>query len=258
MPNSDSHLPDNHNQQPLAGEVALISGGGTGIGAALAMSLAEYGCEVVITGRREAPLHQTASNISNAYPDCKIHVMTGDIRQPDTCQQWVETTLALCGRLDIVVNNAGVCGKLALSQEVPPDDIDAMVDINLKGAMYLTQQALALAFVPNQQGTLVNINSIAGKQPFPYWAAYSASKAGFAAYAKAVQDEHRHNNVRVINLYPAAVKTPLWEPIDLTYVPDDEDMLTAEEVANAALLAICQQPGTVISDITLSALQPSR
>lgn len=243
---------------PLAGQVALITGGGTGIGAALAEQLVVEGVEVVLTGRREKVLAATAQRLAELASNAKIHTMAGDITEWATCEHWVTTTLALCGKMDIVVNNAGACGKLALMQEVPEADIHTMVDTNLKGPIFLTQAALTHAFVPQQGGTLLNINSIAGKQPFPYWAVYSATKAGFKALAEAVQDEQRANNIRVINLFPAAVATPLWEPIDAAYVPEEDGMLKPQEVAEAALLALRQAPGTLISEITLSALQPAR
>lgn len=246
------------NASSLAGQVALITGGGTGIGAAIARQLVEHGVTVVLTGRRQAPLDDTAQQLTELFPSPTVYTLTGDVTCPDTCKTWVSETVQRYGRLDILVNNAGVCGKLALLQEVPAADIHAMVDTNLKGPIFLTQQALAQAFVPQQSGTVLNINSIAGKSPFPYWAVYSATKAGLDSLAKALQEEHRHNNVRVLNLYPGAVATPLWEPLDATYVPSDKDMLTADQVADAAVLALKQPANCAISEVTMAALQPPR
>ncbi len=243
---------------PLHQQVALITGGSSGIGKALALLLAQLGTTVVLTGRRVDALETAKAEILAQSPQATVTLLAGDVSDPDTCDRWVKETLAAHGALHTLVNNAGICMPIGLLQELSAAEVAAMVAINLQGPIYLTQAALKHAMVPNQHGTLLYVNSIAGKSPFPYWAVYDATKAGLKSLSEAVQEEQRMNHIRVMSLYPAAVATPLWEPMDDSLVPDDDGMLPVDAVAQSALFMLQQPHSVVVSDITLSALHPTR
>lgn len=242
----------------LSEQVALITGGSSGIGKALAHRLAKQGTTLVLTGRRQEALDAARTEILTQVPNATITVLSGDVSDADICNGWVSQTLDAYQRLDTLVNNAGICLPIGLLQEVSPADVAKMVAINLLGPTYLTQAALSQAMVPQQHGTLLFVNSIAGKSPFPYWAVYDATKAGLKSLSEAVQEEQRSNHIRVMSLYPAAVDTPLWEPIDASVVPGEDGMLPVGPVADAAEFMLAQPHSVVVHDITMAALHPSR
>jgi NADP-dependent 3-hydroxy acid dehydrogenase YdfG len=105
-------------------------------------------------------------------------------------------------------------------------------------------------------GTIININSIAGKTAYPYWSIYDASKFGLHAITQAVAEEQRHNNIKVVGIYPGAVATPIWEGLEPGHEPDPNGMLDAETIAESVIYILKQPRKAFISDITLSPLQP--
>ncbi|MFN8615105.1 MAG: SDR family oxidoreductase [Vampirovibrionales bacterium] len=237
--------------------VFLITGASSGIGAAIAQTIATHSpsARLVLTGRHSQRLQNVASSLATLHTQPLL--LTGSVTMPATAQQWVSQTLQTFGQLDCLINNAGVCGPIALAQEVPTDEIDRVIDTNLKGPLYLMQQALSQAMITQQSGTIININSIAGQTAFPYWAVYDASKFGLRALTEAIADEQRSNHIRVTGIYPAAVDTPLWQTVDPHHVPDSAGMLTAQQVADAVWY-IWQQPAHChIKELVLSALNPS-
>lgn len=242
---------------PLNTPVFLITGASSGIGAAIAHTVATHcpTARLALTGRDAQKLKAVADTLQGL--ETQPLLLTGDVTLPATATAWVGDTLKTFGRLDCLVNNAGVCGSIALLQEVTPKTIDAVIDTNLKGPLYLMQAALTQAMVTQQSGTIININSIAGITAYPYWAVYDASKFGLRALTEAVAEEQRNNNIRVTGIYPAAVDTPLWQTVDASHTPDKDGMLTAQHVANAVWYA-WQQPSLChVKELVLSALNPS-
>ncbi len=241
----------------LKNQVAIITGAGSGIGAAAARRLAAEGAHLVLNGRTQGKLQALAEELNRDYPGIKASVAPGDVSDPQQAKALVDQTMLVHGQVDVLVNNAGVAGKIALMQEVPVEEVHRTIDINLKGAIFMMQEVLRQSMVPRQRGAILNINSIAGKTAFPYWSLYVASKHGLRAVTEAVAEEQRSNNIKVVGLYPGAVDTPLWETIELAHDPNREGMVDPETIADMIVYILCQPAKVVIPDVTITPLKPA-
>jgi NADP-dependent 3-hydroxy acid dehydrogenase YdfG len=221
--------------------VALINGASQGIGEAIAHALARLGMNLVLTSRSAEKLANVEADIRKACPGVKTLVIPCDTRNHQAVVSVVEKTLAELGQIDILINNAGIAGKIGLFQEVAFDDIDATIDTNLKGPMYFMKAVLP-HMVARSQGTIININSVAGKTAFPFWGVYCASKFGLSALTESVSEEQRPNGIRVVGIHPGAVDTPIWDDVDRN--AHRERMLHPQDVANAVVYVL-QQPANV-------------
>lgn len=240
----------------LKHQVAWITGASQGIGRKVAEALAARGVHLVLTSRSEDRLNTLAGSLQKQYPDINILVAPADVTDAGRMQAVAKQALKELKRIDILINNAGVAGKIALMHEIPVDEINRTIDTNLKGAIYAMQAALP-TMIEHRHGWIININSVAGKTAYPYWSIYDASKFGLRAITEAVAEEQRQNNIKVIGIYPGAVDTPIWEGIELEHEPDVNGMLDPDDVANAVLYALEQPKKTFVSEITLAPLQPA-
>lgn len=236
--------------------VALVTGASRGIGRAIALMLAKEGYRLVLTGRDQQALAHTQQQAQQQVPSASVTVLAGDVTQPAFCQQVVQVAVHQYGRLDVLVNNAGIGGKIGLLTEVPDEQIVAMVATNLTAPMLLAKYAL-VPMVQQQSGTILHINSVAGKTAFPFWAVYDASKAGLKAFTEALLEEQRTNGVRVVGIYPGATETAIWDSLDLQQAPDKTGFLRPEAVADAVRYVLAQPPGTLVADITITPTQPA-
>lgn len=240
----------------LAGQVAIVTGASSGIGQVIAEALAARGMRLVLAARRHDKLEALAKILKDRHPALEVRVSPTDVSMAAQVENLVRHTVEAFGRIDVLINNAGVASKIALLQEIPLEEIDRTIDINLKGPIYLMRAALPY-MVRQQGGVIVNINSVAGKTAFPYWSVYDASKFGLHAITAAVAEEQRQNNIKVIGIYPGAVDTPIWNTIELNHEPEREGMLDPETIAEAVLYALDQPAKVLVSDITLSPLKPA-
>ena len=183
--------------------VALVTGGGSGIGAACAAALSICGTHCVLVGRREDRLRDTASGLASPAT-----VLAADLTGPGEPERVVAETLAVHGRMDVMVHSAGVFEKASAS-EVSPDHWQRVLDVNLSAVMALTRAGWEA--LSESGGQLVLISSIAAVQPFEGNAAYAASKGGLNALAEVLRLEGRDRGIRVITLCPAQIDTELWD-----------------------------------------------
>ncbi|MBI5668547.1 MAG: SDR family oxidoreductase [Chloroflexi bacterium] len=189
----------------LPDRVALVTGAGSGIGAAAAHALAHEGAKVAALGRTEDELRQTVEAINRNGGEA-ISVIA-DVSQPNAMQQAVEQVINRWGRLDIVLANAGINGKWAPLEDLTPDDWDKTLNVNLKGT-FLTVK-YAVPHLKRQGGSVIITSSINGTRVFSNTgaSAYSTSKAGQVAFAKMVALELAPHHVRVNVICPGAIKT---------------------------------------------------
>jgi len=237
----------------LQNKIILITGASSGIGRALAEALDSFGAKLVLVARRTALLEELASSLI-----CESHIIQADLLDNTSLQTLVQNTVQHFGRLDILINNAGMGGKQGLVTEMPDDELSCMIDLNLKAPMLLSKHAIAQFTEQGGGGTILMMNSIAGKHAYPYWAAYAATKAGLLAFSDALSEEQRCNNTRIITIYPGACHTAIWDEQDL---PDDPNihhtgLLTPQDVASACVYALNTPPHLLISDITLQPTRP--
>lgn len=235
-------------RQPLAGQVAVTTGAGRGIGAAIARKLAALGATSVLLGRSQSSLDQTARAITDAGG--KAEVIPCDVtvlHQLEYASARVDSTF---GRLDILVNNAGVGGFGEPLHNLPPEDWDRILNTNLRGVYYAIR-TFAPLMIRAYSGHIINISSLSGKNALPNGAAYAASKWGLNGLSYSVAEELRKHNVRVSVVCPGSVLTEF----DSHAGKDPNKMLQAEDVAHAVAALVTQAPQSFMSEILLRPTQ---
>ena len=238
----------NASNTPLAGQVAVITGAGRGIGAAIATILAGLGARSVLCGRTREALESVSSAIHNqggqsAVMECDVT----DLRSVESLAVRVERTL---GRLDILVNNAGIGVASGPLHQLPPETWDQVMNTNLRGVYYCIR-SFAPLMIRGASGHIINISSLAGKNPLPNAAAYSASKWGLNGLSYSVAEELRTHNIRVSVICPGSVNT------EFSAHPGKsaEKMLQPDDVAHAVAMIVTQSPQSFASEILLRPTQ---
>ncbi len=221
----------------LEGRVALITGGGTGIGAAVAARFVQEGAKIVITGRRREMLDQCAS----ALPADSVKVFCGDVSEEGNADKMVQAALSYNGRLDILVNNA------AIEANAPVVDMDPalwrqILEVNLTGP-FLMMKAAIPKMIQGGRGSIINVSSLAGVVAPPGAPAYCATKAGVIHLTKQVAVDYGKHNIRCNVICPGPIRTTMLEGnfIPLSRVLDtDMDGVFAKVRENVPLQRIAQ------------------
>lgn len=228
----------------LENKVVLISGASQGLGLALAEQMASAGSRLALLSRREEALQAVQDSlIQSGVSSDRIAYYPVDVSEAGVVQDTITSVIKHLGQIDILINNAALCGPFQLFQEHRVEDISYQIDVNLKGPMYLIHAVLP-HMIAQGQGDIININSIAGKQIYPYCSVYGATKFALDALTRCVSEEQRANNIRVVGIYPGRIDTPIWNGIEPHTPQDPEKMLSVTDVANAVLYAL-QQPREV-------------
>lgn len=217
----------------LADKVAVVTGGGSGVGKSTAALFLKEGAKVVIAGRDLAKLEAVAKELKG---DDSIRVLPTDVGKADQCHALIEFATKAFGRVDILVNNAGTNLKERTLRELTPEAWDMMVSANLNGAFYCTKAVLP-QMLERKDGVIVNVVSVAGKRANPLGgAAYVAAKFGMAGLGLVLAAEEKDSGVRVSNLYPGEIDTPI---LAVRPTPVSEahraTILKPEDVAEAVL-----------------------
>jgi 3-oxoacyl-[acyl-carrier protein] reductase len=189
----------------LRDKKAIVTGGSRGIGRAIAAAFLTEGAAVAICGRDPKQLEATAAELTAELPDQKIFTFTADVRSSEQVGELFRSATKQLGGLDILVNNAGV-GIFRAVAELTIEEWDRVIGTNLSGAFYCTHEAVR-HFDEKRGGSIINISSLAGKNPFAGGAAYNASKFGLNAMSEATMLDHRFDNVRVSYVLPGSVDT---------------------------------------------------
>ena len=202
------------NTLDMKGRVAIVTGGASGIGLAVSQRLAASGAAVAIWDMNEQSMAAAAKTLSGAP---KTHVQKVDVTKIDQVEAAFKATVASLGKVDALVNSAGVAGKNAMTWEYPVDEWIRVHDINLNGTFYCCR-AVTPHMMANGYGRIVNIASIAGKEGNPTACAYSSSKAAVIGLTKSLGKELAKNNITVNCVTPAAVKTPIFEQVSQQHI----------------------------------------
>lgn len=217
----------------LADKVAVVTGGGSGVGKSTAALFLNEGAKVVIAGRDRAKLEGVAKELKGGD---SIRVLATDVGKADQCNALIEFATKAFGRVDILVNNAGTNLKERTLRELTPEAWDMMVSANLNGAFYCTKAVLPQMF-ERKDGVIVNVVSVAGKRANPLGgAAYVAAKFGMGGLGLVLSNEEKDSGVRVSNIYPGEIDTPI---LAVRPTPVSEahraTILKPEDVAEAVL-----------------------
>ena len=223
----------------LDGKVALITGGGTGIGQAAAQALANEGALVVVTGRRAAVLEETCAAIRAARPVRSYATDVADRSQVMDMVAWIRNEF---GPVDILVNNAGVNVLKRRVSELAPEDWDYLMNVNATGA-YNVIHAVLSDMRERRDGIIINVSSIAGVRPSILGgAAYSASKHALSALTSVLSQEEKDNGIRATNLCPGEVNTPILDARPVKVSEEHKAQILQPEDVAAAIVFIATLP----------------
>jgi len=234
--------------RPLAGKPALITGGGRGIGAAIARKLAALGANTIICGRSLQTLRHTADSIRSEGGHCEpLACDVTDWRSVESLAARVERNFA---GLDILVNNSGVGGFSTPLHQLDPSQWETILNTNLRGVYYCIR-AFAPAMIRQRRGDIINISSIASKNALPNGAAYAASKWGLNGLSVSVAEELRAYDIRVSIICPGSTETELSPHTGR----DASKMLQPEDVAHVVAMLVTQAPRSFASEVVLRPTQ---
>ena len=231
----------------LKDQVAIVTGGSSGIGLAIARAFVEEGMRVTIAAREKRRLEQAVSQLKSVSAgDGAVLAIKPDVSQAAEVQQMVRQTLDHFGRLDVLVNNAGI-GRMVRLDELKEKDWDEILNINLKGVFLCTQAALP-EMKRRRRGYVVNISSIAGKEGFVGGGAYCASKFGVMALTQTLLEEAGSYNIRATAICPGYVDTPM---VAGAPVPGAE-MIRPEDIARTVLYLLHLSENAVVREIVMT------
>ena len=213
----------------LTDKVAVVTGGGSGIGRSIALEFAKAGANVVVASRRADVIDKAAAEIQGLGRR-SLGVQT-DVIQTEQVQALVSRTLDEFGTIDILVNNAGGAAAWAFDK-MSPRGWDVILSINLKGT-FLCSQAVGKLMVERKQGKIINISSVAGLEGAPGLAGYCATKGGIRLFSKAVAKEFAGDRIRSNSVHPGIIDTPIWGKIDEGGLTQTMDAIGAPPGSNA-------------------------
>ncbi len=232
----------------LDGKNALVTGGGSGIGLGIARALANAGCRVAISGRRDSVLQEAAH--APGQPELLAH--SADVADRNSVEKLVEWTTETMGQIDILVNSAGINIKTRAMSEMSPTQWDDVLRVNATGA-YNCMHAVLPKMLERRDGLIINISSIAGLRASPLGGvAYSASKFAMAALGTSVGNEVGPSGVRVTNVFPGEVNTPILDNRP-NPVSDEHkaQILQPEDFGDVVVAIAALPPRAHVSDIVI-------
>ena len=237
--------------QDIKNKVALITGGGRGIGRATAIELAKEGVNVGLVGRTLENLEKVKAELE-AY-GVKVAVATADVSNLDEITKAVESIKSELGPIDILLNNAGI-SKFGGFMELTPEEWTNIIDVNLKGVYYTTRAVLP-EMIERQTGDLINISSTAGERGGPVTSAYSASKFGVIGLSESLMQEVRKHNIRVSTMTPSTVATEMAAELNLTD-GNPEKVMQPEDLAELIVIQLKLDPRVVLKHAGLWSNNP--
>ncbi|MFM7602432.1 MAG: SDR family oxidoreductase [Pseudanabaena sp.] len=230
----------------MQNKVVVVVGATGGIGLALVQKLAAAGAKLVLVARNAAKLEELVNNLEDDYDIEAIAVPT-DITKYEQVEGMVQQAIAQFGQIDVLVNAAGA-GVMKQFLRIEPQELDQMLDLNLKGNFY-TSQAVANVMKDRKVGHICNVIGILGKHPMAMASAYCASKFGAIGFSKCMADEVRRLGIKVTLFYFGGIDSPFWDNVSLKV--DRSKMLTTETAANAIMFALSADPQAVPMEINI-------
>jgi len=223
----------------LTGKVAIVTGAGSGIGRGIARALANEGVSLVICGRREEPLKDTTRLVEENGG--RIIAVRADISKTPDVQRVVQTALDTFGRVDILINNAGIGGGNFI-HKMTDDDWGQVMTVNLRGAFRMAREVLGI-FREQKSGHIINISSESGLEYYPGDGSYGLSKHALNDMGEYIQRENQELNIRVNTICPGMVVTEMTENSSGL---DHDKCLYPEDIADLAIWLLTRRPNIKI------------
>lgn len=227
---------------PLRGKIAVVTGASRGIGLAIAQALADAGCRMALAARfRDAlQIREIQQQLGGFAQSC-------DVRDERSVREFFAAVKQRFGRVDVLVNNAGIGGPSRNVAQLAPEEWRAVIETNLTGMFLATRAALPLM---KRGASIVNNLSVSAKGVFPGMSAYNASKHGAAGFTNTLREELRKQGIRVIGLYPGATDTAIWEQF-WPQAPRRRMMLP-ETIARAVVFALSLPPEATVEELVIA------
>jgi 3-oxoacyl-[acyl-carrier protein] reductase len=236
----------------LDGKTALVTGGSRGIGLSIAAALLERGASVAISGRHADTLAKARVELSNRAGAARVMDVRADVGRSADVQAMIGSVVERFGGLDILVNNAGVGHFVSLAQ-MTDEQWREIIDTNVGGIFYCSRAAIP--HLKKRGGWIINISSLASKNPFADGAAYSASKAAVNALSEALMQEVRYDDIRVSYILPGSVGTGFSGHAQGAAA---DWKLTGEDVAQVVVNLIAHDPRSLPSRVEMRPSRPRK
>jgi len=227
---------------PLRGKVAVVTGASRGIGLAIAQGLADAGCQVALAAR-----FRDARQIRKIQKQLGAFAQSCDVRDERSVSAFFAAVSERFGRMDVLVNNAGVGGPNRKVARLSPADWREVIETNLTGMFLVTRAALPLM---KRGASIVNNLSVSAKGAFPGMSAYNASKQGAAGFTNTLREELRQKGIRVIGLYPGATDTAIWE--QFWPAAPRRRMMSPETIARVVVFALSLPPEATVEELVIA------
>ncbi len=233
----------------LSGKVAVVTGGGSGVGKAVAKLFLENGAKVLIAGRDVEKLKAAEVELAGG---ANLRHFQADVSKAEQCAQLIQAATTAYGQVDILVNNAGTNIKARTFRELTPESWNMMIGANLDGAFYCTK-AVFPQMLDRKDGVIVNVVSVAGKRSNPLGgAAYVAAKYAMGALGTVIANEEKDSGIRISNIYPGEIDTPILvaRPSPITEA-HRASILKPEDVADAVLFVATLPPRVSVPELII-------
>ena len=232
----------------LSGQVALVTGGGTGIGKAIAQAMLAEGAKIIIVGRKEEVLKEAQTELGSG-----VEIMVCDVTQETQVDKIYENIISRHGRLDILINNAGMAAR-AKSYEMSFDMWKKVVDVNLNGAFLCARGAMKI-MVNQKSGRIINIGSISGQMGRPENAPYTATKFAIEGLTRAFALDGRDHGIAVSVIHPGNAATNIWKGRE--EVSEREGLIPLEDLGKLAVTMLTMSPNVnILGSVILPITQP--
>ena len=232
----------------LSGQVALVTGGGTGIGKAIAQAMLAEGAKIIIVGRKEEVLKEAQTELGSG-----VEIMVCDVTQETQVDKIYENIMSNHGRLDILINNAGMAAR-AKSYEMSFDMWKKVVDVNLNGAFLCARGAMKI-MVNQKSGRIINIGSISGQMGRPENAPYTATKFAIEGLTRAFALDGRDHGIAVSVIHPGNAATNIWKGRE--EVSEREGLIPLEDLGKLAVTMLTMSPNVnILGSVILPITQP--
>ena len=232
----------------LSDKVALVTGGGSGIGKAIAKALLAEGCRVIINGRNEEKLEQAKTELRS-----NVESMVCDVTDESQVENTFSSIISNYDRCDILINNAGMAAK-AKAHEMKYEIWKKVINVNLNGAFLCAREAMKI-MIKQKSGRIINIGSISGQMSRPENAAYTASKFGLEGLTRALALEGRDHGIAVSILHPGNVGTDIWKGRE--EIAEREGLIPLEDIGKLAITMLSMSPNVnILGSVILPITQP--